>query len=83
MARIVLTIDPNYRPKWKFWEGVRELIQNAKDADEFEGMKMHVKHLPQTDKLVISNENCSLSMHLLLLLGATSKTDTQQRGRFG
>lgn len=83
MAKIPLTIDPKYCSGWGFWEGVRELVQNAKDADEFEGHKMTVKHHPQSDKLVISNEGVALPASLLLLLGATSKEDGSQRGRFG
>lgn len=83
MPRIPLTIDPAYASSWGFWEGTRELIQNAADADEFENMKMSIRHSTQTNKLTITSEDCAISPALLLLLGATSKRDAGQRGRFG
>lgn len=83
MAKIPLTISGDYIQDWGFWEGCRELIQNAKDADEYEGAKMTVKHFAQTNKLVITNENTVVPASLLLLLGATSKRETEQRGKFG
>jgi siroheme synthase (precorrin-2 oxidase/ferrochelatase) len=83
MAKIPLTIDPGYCQTWGFWEGIRELIQNAKDAEEYEDLKMEVKHYPQTNKLTISTEGAALTANLLLLLGASSKKDGGQRGKFG
>lgn len=83
MAKIPLTIDPNYCADWGFWEGVRELIQNAKDAEESEGMPMSVEHLPRSNRLIINSEGVQLDHATLLLLGATSKTGGDQRGKFG
>ena len=83
MARIPLTIDPQYCPTWTFWEGIRELIQNAKDAEEYDDYPMEIDHFPRTDKLVISSVGAVLDPKLLLLLGASTKRGTEQRGQFG
>jgi len=83
MARIQLTIDPEYCSSWGFWEGVREVIQNAKDADEYNGCAMTVSHSPRTSKLTVSTTGISLEPKLLLLLGASSKRSGDQRGKFG
>lgn len=83
MSRIPLTIDPNYCADWGWWEGCREIMQNAKDGEEFGDYKMSVQHLPRTNKLVITNANITLEARLLMLLGASEKTDGRQRGKFG
>ena len=83
MAKIPLTIDPQYYSDWKWYEGVREIIQNAKDADEYDFAPMKVEHFPRTNRLVISSSGVTLEARMLLLLGATSKRDSAQRGQFG
>jgi hypothetical protein len=83
MARIPLTIDPGYCEAWGYPEGIRELIQNAKDGEEFDGCPMHIEHLPRTSKLVISNKGAKIAPSTLLLLGRTSKQGGVQRGKFG
>ncbi len=83
MARIPLTIDPGYCETWGFWQGCRELIQNAKDGEEHDGYPMEIEHLPRTSKLVISNKGVSIEASTLLLLGRSSKRDGAQRGKFG
>ena len=83
MARISLTIDPSYCGSWGFFEGCREILQNAKDADEYDDAKMIVEHLPRSNRLIISNEGVTLSHATLLLLGCSTKRGTDQRGQFG
>lgn len=83
MAKIPLTIDPTYCENWGFWEGIRELVQNAKDADEYDGFKMDINPLPRTNKLVVSSEGVVIDPARLLLLGSSSKRDGVQRGKFG
>ncbi len=83
MAKIPLTIDPHFYEDWKWYEGVREILQNAKDADEYDSAPMKVEHFPRTDRLIISSKGVTLEARLLLLLGATSKRDSGQRGQFG
>jgi hypothetical protein len=82
MATIELTINTNYVPSWGTWEAVREILQNAKDADDL-GHKMEVKYHPKTERLVIKSEGADLTRETLLL-GATSKAGrSDQRGQFG
>ena len=33
MSKLELSINVNYLPAWKAWEGIRELVQNGKDAE--------------------------------------------------
>ena len=83
MARIPLTIDPDYCSSWGWWEGVREIVQNAKDADEYDAAPMTIEHFPRTNRLVISSRGVTLEPRVLLLLGASTKRGAGQRGQFG
>lgn len=83
MARIPLTINPEYCSTWGFFEGVREIIQNAKDGEEHDGYPMTIEHFPRSSKLVVSNKGVTLDAATLLLLGKTSKSGGTQRGKFG
>ncbi len=83
MAKIPLTIDPSYCASWTWYEGIREIIQNAKDGEEHDGYEMSIEHFPRTEKLVISNKGVSIEPSTLLLLGKSSKRDGAQRGKFG
>ena len=83
MPKIHLTIDPNYCQDWKFFEGVREFLQNAKDAEEHDGREMSIEHKARSATLVITTKNISISASDLLLLGKTSKGAGNQRGKFG
>jgi hypothetical protein len=81
--RIELTIKTTYLPEWGLWEGVRELIQNAKDAEVEFGAPMTVRHRAESNTLVIENDGTVLP-HEALLLGFTSKTGrSDQIGKFG
>jgi len=83
MAKIPLNVTKKYRPSWGYFQGVRELLQNARDGEEFDGYKMSVEHFPRTNKLVISNAGVAIDPALLLLFGESSKGDGLQRGKFG
>lgn len=81
--RIELTIKTTYLPNWKAWEGIRELVQNAKDAETEFGAKMTVRHRKESNTLVIENEGTTLP-HEALLLGFTSKDSRSDTiGKFG
>lgn len=84
MATIELSVSRNYVPNWGVWEALRELLQNALDAQD-EGAPCVIKHWPKTNRLVIRNEMVSgMSMSRdRLLLGATSKAHSEARGQFG
>jgi hypothetical protein len=83
MAKIPLTIDPAYCSSWRFFEGIREFIQNAKDAEEYDNLAMSLEHKPRSSTLVIATKNICIEASTLLLLGKTSKGDGHQRGKFG
>jgi len=80
--RIELTIKTTYLPEWGIWEGIRELIQNARDAETEFGASMTIRHrAPHT--LCIENEGTVLP-HEALLLGFTSKSGRSDMiGKFG
>lgn len=82
MAKIPLTIDKNYCADWSCFEGLRELLQNAKDADEA-GHPMTVTHHAKTQTLEISNANVHVQPAQLLILGRSGKTPGAARGQFG
>lgn len=81
--RIELTIKVDYLPTWGAYEGIRELVQNGKDAETEFNAKLEVRHRKETDTLVIENEGCSIP-HEALLFGHTTKTDRPEMiGKFG
>ena len=81
MHEIPLTIEVSYLPEWGLWEGVRELIQNAKDAETEMKAEFSVTH--QLDTLYIENHGVTLP-YKALLLGNTTKADKSQLiGQFG
>lgn len=83
MAKIPLTIDKNYCAGWGVWHGIRELLQNAKDAEEHDGHEMTVNYFPKTSRLEIVTSNVQVQPSALLVLGKTSKGDGRYRGKFG
>jgi len=81
--KIELTIKADYLPKWGAYEGLRELVQNGKDAETEFNAPLDVRHRKETDTLVIENEGCVLP-HEALLFGHTTKTDRADMiGKFG
>jgi hypothetical protein len=81
--KIELTIKTTYLPEWGVWEGIRELVQNGKDAETEFGAPLTVRHRAESNTLVIENEGTVLP-HEALLLGYTSKTDRSDMiGKFG
>jgi hypothetical protein len=81
--RIELTIKTDYLPSWGFWEGVRELLQNGRDAEVEFSAPLTVRYRKDTQTLVIENEG-SVLPHEALLLGFTSKGGrSDQIGKFG
>ncbi len=82
MAKIPLTIDKNYCSDWGVFQGIRELLQNAKDADE-DGYPMTVEHFPRTARLEISSGRVYVEPSKLLVLGKSDKAPGTKRGQFG
>ena len=84
--KIELTIAVDYLPGWGVFEGVRELLQNARDAQTELSAPMTVRTRASSDSagvLVIENEGCTMPYEALLL-GHTSKADRSDLiGKFG
>lgn len=81
--KIELTIKTTYLPNWGVWEGVRELIQNGRDAEFEHNAKLTVRHRKEAETLVIENEGTTLPYEALLL-GHTTKADRPDMiGKFG
>lgn len=72
-----ITISPNYVSNWGINEAIREILQNAIDADK-NGYKKSIYY--SGDNLYINNEGISLSAKDLIL-GCSSKSD--QDGMIG
>jgi hypothetical protein len=79
--KIELTIKTTYLPNWGAWEGIRELVQNGRDAETEFNAPLTVSWLNGT--LRIENEGAVLP-HEALLLGHTSKEGRGDLiGKFG
>jgi hypothetical protein len=84
MSKIQLTIDPGYCEGWGAWEGVRELVSNAKDAEELDPRNaMEIRHKEPLSQLQIKTKNVIVDPARLLVLGQSSKRGRDVRGRFG
>lgn len=80
-TRIELSLTVNYCPGWGLWEGVREIVQNAVDDEEWNGGKMVIEHSARAQKLSIKSQGVVLERSVLLL-GASDKKENE-RGHFG
>jgi hypothetical protein len=87
--RIELSIKTTYLPGWGIYEGVRELIQNARDAEVQSDAKMTVKWAERsrnnhkTGAIVILNEGTTLPKEALLIGHTTKESDSRLIGKFG
>ena len=81
--KLELTIKTDYMPEWGIWEGIRELVQNGRDAEVESDALLTVRHRKESDILVIENVGTTLP-HEALLLGHTSKIGRPDLiGKFG
>jgi hypothetical protein len=82
--KIPLTITCDYLPNWGLLEGIRELVQNGRDAEVEHGAELCIRHRKsQPGTLVIENDGCVLP-HEALLLGHSSKRGRDDMiGHFG
>lgn len=84
MSKIQLTIDPEYCEGWGAWEGVRELVSNAKDAEELDPRNaMEIRHKEPLSQLQIKTKNVIVDPAKLLVLGQSSKRGRGVRGLHG
>src|SRR3990167_7353259 len=88
MARVDLTIKKDYLPGWGLWEGVRELVQNGRDAETEYKAPLTVEWRASSTaalggSLHIENEGCVMPRKALLF-GETSKDGREDMiGKFG
>lgn len=80
MTRLEMSITTDYVRDWDSWAGVREWVQNAMDAEEQFNAPMTIDW--HNDTLRIENDGVVLPLPSLLL-GFTSKADTDLRGYHG
>lgn len=81
MARFEISLTADYVKDWGVWEGIRELIQNARDGEIEHGAKMSVHHTGQT--LMIKNEGAVLPREALLIGYSTKRSSNKTIGQFG
>jgi hypothetical protein len=78
-----LTIKTDYLPGWGPFEGIRELLQNGKDAEDEFHAALEVRHRADTNTLVIENEGAVLPREALLFGHTTKVGKSDLRGKFG
>lgn len=83
MSKVELTIKTNYLPNWGVYEGVRELLQNGKDAESQFSAPLDVRHRSDTDTLVIENDGATLPREALLFGHTTKQGNGEMIGKFG
>jgi hypothetical protein len=81
MPKIQLTIKTSYLPGWGIWEGLREVIQNARDAEFEHNSPMVVDWY--NDTLRVENEGVTLPLKALLLGHTTKLNRSDTIGKFG
>lgn len=89
MKRYELSLKASYLPGWDLWAGLRELVQNARDAEVQYGASMKIEHcFRQRDKkpvgtVIITNEGTTIPIESFLI-GHTSKNNRSDLiGKYG
>lgn len=78
--KIELSISKNYVSNWGVWEALREIIQNAQDADK-QGHTMEIKQV--NDKLIITTNGVNLPISSLVLGNTSKSDDVELVGKYG
>ena len=84
MSKYELTVDMNYVADWGLSQAIRELFQNAFDAQKEDSKNIaFCNYYPERETIEIGNKSSVLNIETLLL-GATSKADDSNTiGQFG
>lgn len=78
---IELTIKTDYLPGWGTYEGVRELIQNGRDAETELNAPFSAQHFGNT--LCLSNTGARMPREALLMGHTTKRGNNELIGKFG
>jgi len=84
MARIELTLSPDYVSTWGISEALRELEQNIIDRanEDYYAKKIHIFE-PENERLIVGNQNTTIPKKTLLLGQTTKRNDSNSIGTFG
>lgn len=77
-----ITLTPNYVESWGTWEGIRELVQNARDGEIEHGASMRIQYR-ESGILSIKNRSITLPKEALLIGFTTKKDKKETIGQFG
>lgn len=89
MPKVELSIKASYLPNWTLYEGVREILQNARDAEIQDNAKMDVKHVYRVRNgrpvgaLVVVNEGTTIPKEAFLVGHTTKSNRDDLIGKFG
>lgn len=79
--KIQLTIKTTYLPNWGAWEGIREVVQNGRDAEIEHSAPLKIDWY--NDTLRVENEGVTLPLKALLLGHTTKAERSDTIGKFG
>ena len=78
-----LPIMKNYIPKWKVWEGLREIVQNGIDEQTQHGNPVSISYDSFNQRMTVRNAGATLDPRAFLF-GYTSKADDEKTiGQYG
>ena len=81
--KVEMTLHSDYVPNWKTAEGIRELIQNARDGEKEYNALMSVKYRRSSGTLIVRNDNVNIPREALLIGYSTKRNNEQLIGQFG
>lgn len=77
-----LSLSPDYVLEWRFWEAVRELLQNAIDQQKVNPHSRIILDYREP-LLAVGNTDCELGTQTLLLGASDKRTSCDTIGQFG
>ncbi len=84
--KFILTVSKNYVAKWGIIEGLREILQNARDCEVESGIKMKLNFSNRKKgggTLHVVNKEANLPRQTLLLGESGKRDDARMIGKFG
>ncbi len=83
MGTAELPITSEYLPKWKTWEGLREVIQNALDEEIQNEHEAAVYFDEETSTVTVTNKGSTLDPRAFLFGHTTKAGDARTIGEYG